>query len=131
MGLVGDGPCRGELGWCQIAVGGVWSVRVVVDPPVLDQYTRFEEAVEPPQVQKFVAELTVERFDPRVLPRRSRVDEHGIDGVEPTPIRDGACDEFRAVVEPDVLRYTTLQNEPVKDGDDLVGVDPTVDEDRR
>ncbi len=92
LGLVGDGPCRGELGWCQLAVSGGWSVRVVVDAPVLDQYSGFEEAVEPPQVQQFVAEPTVERLDPRVLPRRAGVDEHGVDGVEPAPVRDRTGD---------------------------------------
>ena len=68
LGLVGDGPCRGELGWCHVVVGGVWSSGVV-DAPVVDQYVGFEEAVESPQVQRFVAEATVERFGPRVLPR--------------------------------------------------------------
>ena len=61
LGLVDDGPCRGELGWGLVAVGGVWSSRIV-DSPVLDDDARFEEAVEPPQVQEFVAEPTVERI---------------------------------------------------------------------
>ncbi len=36
--FVDGGPRRGELGWCLVAVSGVWSVGVVVDPPVFDDH---------------------------------------------------------------------------------------------
>jgi hypothetical protein len=55
-----DGPLGGELGWAELAVGGVGSVDVVVDPPVLDDHAGFEEAVELPQVEQLVAEAAVE-----------------------------------------------------------------------
>ncbi len=32
--FVDGGPLHGELGWCLVAVSGVWSVGGVVDPPI-------------------------------------------------------------------------------------------------
>lgn len=49
-------------------MGGLGSSPVVVDPPVFDEYSGFEEAVELPAVEEFVTETTVERLDPCVLP---------------------------------------------------------------
>lgn len=53
----------------EIAVGGVGPLPVVVDAPVLDDHSGFEQAVELPAVEELVTKLAVERFDPRVLPR--------------------------------------------------------------
>ncbi len=64
LGLVDGGPVGGELGWAEFAVGGVGSVDVVVDPPVLDDHPGLEEAVELPQVEQLVTEATVEALDP-------------------------------------------------------------------
>jgi hypothetical protein len=55
LGLVGRGPGLGELGWGEVAVGGVGSVHVVVDASVLDDHACFEEAVELPAVEQLVA----------------------------------------------------------------------------
>ena len=55
LGLVFGLPLGGELGWGEVAVGGVGSVLVVVDSPVLDDHAGFEQAVEDPEVQQFVA----------------------------------------------------------------------------
>ena len=41
-----DGPGPGELGWGEVAVGGVGPVLVVVGAPVLDDHSSFEEAAE-------------------------------------------------------------------------------------
>ncbi len=49
--FVDGGPRRGEFGWCLVAVSGVWSVGLVVDPPVFADHAGLEEAVEPPEVQ--------------------------------------------------------------------------------
>ena len=68
LGLV-DGPLGGELGGAEVAVGGVGSVDVVVDPPVLDQHAGLEEVVEVAAVEELVAEAAVEALDPGVLPR--------------------------------------------------------------
>ena len=63
-----DGPGPGELGWGEVAVGGVGPVLVVVDAPVLDDHAGFEEAVELSAVEQLVAEAAVEGLDPGVLP---------------------------------------------------------------
>jgi hypothetical protein len=46
-------------------VGGVGSVEVVVDAPVLDEHSGFEQAVELPAVEELVAEAAVERLNRR------------------------------------------------------------------
>ena len=58
LGLVDrllGGPGVGELGGGEVAVGGVGPVLVVVDAPVPDEDLGFEEAVELPEVEQFVA----------------------------------------------------------------------------
>ena len=55
MGLVGGGPVVGELVGGEPLVGGVWSVDVVVDAVVFDEDLCFEERVELPAVEEFVA----------------------------------------------------------------------------
>ena len=55
MGLVSGGPVVGELDGGEPPVSGVWSVHVVVDAVVLDEDLCFEERVELPAVEEFVA----------------------------------------------------------------------------
>lgn len=74
LGLVG-GPGGGELGGAEVAVGGVGSVHVIVDPPVGDDDAGFEEVVPSAAVQQLVAQAVVEALDPGVLPWRAGVDE--------------------------------------------------------
>ena len=52
-GLV-DGPLRGEVGGGEPSVGGVGSVDVVVDPPVLDEHAGFEQVVEVAAVEELI-----------------------------------------------------------------------------
>jgi hypothetical protein len=53
--LVSGDPGLSELGRCELAVGAVGSVDVVVDAPVLDDHLGLEEAVEDPAVEQLVA----------------------------------------------------------------------------
>ena len=53
--LVLGGPGLGELAGREVTVGAVGSVVVVVDSPVLDEHSGFEEAVELPAVEQLVA----------------------------------------------------------------------------
>jgi len=64
-----DDPFSGEISRAEIAVGGVGSVDVVADAPVLNDHPGFEKAVPLAAVEQFVAEATIEAFDPGVLPR--------------------------------------------------------------
>ncbi len=54
------GPCSGELVGAEPAVRTVWTVHVVVDPPVLDQHLGFEQGVEAVAVEELVTEPAVE-----------------------------------------------------------------------
>lgn len=56
-------------------MGGVGSVGVIVAAPVFDDHPGFQQRVEAPEVEQFVTQAAVERFDPGVLPRRARIDE--------------------------------------------------------
>ncbi len=62
-------PALRVLGWCEHAETRVGPIVVVVDAPVADDDLGFEERIESFAVEQFVAGATVERFDPRVLPR--------------------------------------------------------------
>lgn len=69
--VVGGGPLIGAFGRGEQPERGVWPVGVVVDTPVLDEDLGFEQAVEVPAVEEFVAEPAVGRLDPGVLPGRA------------------------------------------------------------
>src|SRR3974390_2368688 len=97
--LVSVGPGSGELAGREVSVGRVWSVDVVVDAPVLDEYLGLEQGVEAPGVEQFVTQTAVEGFDPGVLPGRARVDEERADAVEAAPVGDGVRDELGTIVE--------------------------------
>jgi hypothetical protein len=56
-------------------MGGVGPVGVVVAAPVFDDHAGFQQRVEAPQVEQFITQPAVERFDPGVLPRRTKIDE--------------------------------------------------------
>ena len=53
--LVSVDPVLGELAGREITVGRVWSVQVVVDPPVLDEDLGFQQGVEALAIQELVA----------------------------------------------------------------------------
>ena len=78
-------------------MGAVGSVGVVVDAVVLDDDACFEERVESPAVEEFVAQAAVEALDPGVLPGRARVDELGSGAVEPAPVVDSVRDELGTI----------------------------------
>ncbi len=55
LGLMVVIPLGGELRGGEVTVRGMRSVHVVVDPVVFDDNSGFEQAVEPPHVEEFVA----------------------------------------------------------------------------
>ena len=113
----------GELGGCEVAVGGVGPVHVVVDSEVLDQDLGLEQRVELPAVEQLVSELAVERLDPGVLPWRAGIDEDRVDAVEPAPVRNRSGDELAAVVEADKRRRPVDRGQTVQHVDDVIGID--------
>ena len=132
VGLVDPrgGPGQGKFSGSEIAVGEVGTVLVVVDAPVADEDVSFEEAVELPRVEQLVAEPAVERLDPGVLPRRSRVDGHARGAVAPAPLGEDDRDEVGAVVEAHERRGSApLDREAIQDGDDVIGGDRVLDAD--
>ena len=68
------------------AQAAVWALRVVLDPPVLDQHLRLEQAVELLDGQELVAQPAVERLDVRLLPRRTGLDVAAARAGEPAPV---------------------------------------------
>src|SRR5208283_5833260 len=104
--LVSVDPSVGELAGCEVSVGAVWSVHVVVDPPVLYEHLRLEQAVEAPAVEQLVTHPAVEGLDPGVLPGRARIDEDRADTVEPAPVSHRVGDELGTVVEAHEGRHT-------------------------
>ena len=61
-----ESPSGGAL----TGTAAVRALRVVLDPPVLEQHLRLEQAVELLDGQELVAQPAVERLDVWVLPRR-------------------------------------------------------------
>ena len=127
--LVSGGPGLGELGGGEVAVGAVGSVVVVVDAPVLDEDLGFEEAVELPAVEELVAEPAVEGLDPGVLPG-----EPGSMKTVPTPLKRHQSATAAAMNSGPLSKRTKagaprVGDQPVEDGDDLVGVDGAVHDD--
>jgi hypothetical protein len=64
----------------------MWSVVVVLVPPLVEEQLRFEERVEGFEVEQLAAEVAVERFDERILPGCARFDVAGGDAVEAAPV---------------------------------------------
>lgn len=71
LGVGGSWSSIGRTCWGEFAVGGLGSVGVVVEAPVLDDHAGFEKRVESPRVDQLVTQPAAERLDPGVLPRRA------------------------------------------------------------
>ena len=67
----------------------VRALRVVLDPPVLEQHLRLEQAVELLDGEELVAQPAVERLDVRVLPRRAGLNIAAACAGEPAPVAQG------------------------------------------
>src|SRR5690606_22376675 len=87
--------------WRAIAQCAVWSFRVVVLPPLLDQDLCLAEAVEDLPIQHFIAKAGVKALAITILPGRSGLDVSRFcpDGADPVP--NGLGDELRAIVGAD------------------------------
>ena len=70
-------PVAGECGRGLVAEGLMRPVVVVFVSPVLDEHLGLEEAVEGLEIEQFVSEVAVERFDVGVLPGCAWLDVAG------------------------------------------------------
>ena len=76
-----------------------------------------------------VAEATVERFDPTVLPGAAWIDEHGVGPVEAAPVGQRVGDELRPVIEAHVGRSAAFSSQTLEACHHAVGVDGPLDVD--
>ena len=107
----------------------MWSVVVVLGPPVGHEHLGFEEAVELLDGQQLVAHAGAVGLDPRVLPGGAGVDVAGAGAAEAAPVPQGVGGELGAVVAVDELRVpASLADDLVEAGDGGIGVDGVVDE---
>ena len=106
------------------AQAAVRALRVVLDPPVLDQHLRLEQAVELLDGQELVAQPAVERLDEWVFPRRTGFDVAAARTAEPAPVAQRVGRELGPVVAADVPRRRPAPgDDPVERGGGGVGVD--------
>lgn len=102
-------------------MGSASQVHCAVDPMLLEQHPRLEQARKQLPVQQLIAQPRVEALSVPVLPGTSRGDvQHGDSPiVEPTPNR--RRDELRAVVRAEVGRSSLLHHQPLEHLDHLAG----------
>ena len=58
-----EGPRGGKLLRRLVTQAAVWTLRVIVDPPVFDDFLGLREAGEPVLVQAFLSEPAIRRFE--------------------------------------------------------------------
>ncbi len=97
-----EGPRFGELFGCSVFEAAVWPLRVVVDPPVLNDLLRLCEAGEPMPAQALLTEASVEAFHVCVLRRLARVDEVELHAVIVRPLVHSPSAQFRAITPSDI-----------------------------
>jgi len=102
-------------------------VRVVVGAPLCGEKPRLGEGRELLDVEDLVAEPSVERLDPGVLPGRARIDVGGQGRLGLAPLAQDAGGELGAVVGAQVLGRAAFCDEAFQRCDCLVGVDRALD----
>jgi hypothetical protein len=86
----------------------VRALRVVIDPPFLDDFAGFTDAGEPVLVQAVLAVSAVEALDVGVLGRFSGIDEIELDAMIIGPSIERAPAQFRAVIDDQDIGGSTL-----------------------
>ena len=77
------------------------SFSVVLNAPSFDDAAGVRQADKPVFIQAFVAELSVETFDLRVLIRLARADERQLDASPISPLVEHLAVEFRTIINGD------------------------------
>src|SRR5512142_1576398 len=83
-----------ERQWRQVAQARVWTIGVVMLPPLLDDDLRLGACAKPFHAQALVAELAVEAFVAAILPRLAWIDQRGVDAGFVQPLEHGTTDEL-------------------------------------
>src|SRR6201993_3348841 len=91
------GTAGSVAGWGLVAQGGVTAVVVVVMFPVADDHPGVRQRPEAVDVEAFVADSAVERFDVTVAPRLAGWDEVQTDQAR-GPVSHCAASQFGAIV---------------------------------
>src|ERR1700722_16434308 len=105
---------RGELFRGQIAQRAVRAHGVVISPPVLDHLPCVPEIHEPVLVQAFIAELSVEALDQRVLRGLAALDAVQCPLVLISPLLHDAAGELGSVVDLDRPWCSTSLSQPLQ-----------------
>jgi hypothetical protein len=121
------GAGRSINGWGLVAERAVSSAVVVVPFPVTDHDSGLGQRPEDVDVEAFVADSAVERFDVAVAPRFSGRDEGQPDPFA-GPVGHRVAGQFRAVVAAQHGRVATHGGEAVQFVDEDVGGDGSFDE---
>ena len=104
---------------------------VVVPPPLGDAHFRFDPVPKPLPAEILVAELPVEGFIGRMLPRLARVNQGRFDLRGVQPAQDGGGDKLRPIVRTQVRRGPVHADELGQDLDHTRGPDAPGDVDRQ
>jgi len=109
----------------------VWRDRVVVNPPLLDEYLRLSKCIEVFSVQQLIAQLAVEGFTVAILPGTTgrNVDVPCTESTQ--PITQFLRDHLRAVIRTDVLGDTAGLHLIREHIDGIPGAYPPSDMDRQ
>ncbi len=75
----------------------MWTFRVVVDPPVFDDFACFTDAREPVLVQAFLSEPAIEAFDVGILGRLAGINEVQLNALVISPRIKRPTAQFRAI----------------------------------
>ena len=118
----------GELFGCLQVQRPVWSLAVVVVPPVLEDHPALAQRVEQLTVQTLGPKPAIEALHVAVLPRAARIDIDRLDLVLPEPFLDRLGDELRSVVTADLfwgavlLDHLLQQRQDIGRSDSAVGM---------
>ena len=87
---------------------------IVFPPPALDKDLCFGQRIQHLAVEKFIPKLSDEGLDVAVLPEASGFDEERGYAKVFEPVPDRVRREFRAVIRPNMLRYSSRQEQLVE-----------------
>ena len=90
---------------------------IVMPPPGFDDNLCLAPGPEPFQVQALVTELAIETLARAVLPGLAGIDQGCLDALVDHPLENGAGDELRTIVRPQMNRCAALRDKPCENFD--------------